>query len=191
MKKGSSGIFRKGRGSGLGLAHGALLCWALVLAGCASPGRNGGEQPDAIELAWRLNALTGGAAQEQARLLAETAVARSHQLAEEYRAIRPPWLHNCFVQSGLKERGLCWQWADDLHASLKALDLPAFELHLVVARFGTRREHNAVGVSARGVSFADGIVLDAWRRGGYLVWADLREDKYPWYKRVDLTFKHP
>jgi hypothetical protein len=149
--------------------------------------RNGENLPDTASLAEQLNDMTHDSAPEQAQLLARTAVDRSYELAVEYRSIRPAWLHNCYVQSGIRERGLCWHWADDLLETLETLDLPAFSIHPVVARFGTKREHNAVAVSPKGGSFADGIVLDPWRKCGHLVWADLREDKYPWHKRIYLT----
>jgi len=46
--------------------------------------------------------------------LAKSSVNYSYFLAQKYRAIDSPWLQNTLVNLGLKERGLCHEWAEDL-----------------------------------------------------------------------------
>jgi hypothetical protein len=79
---------------------------------------------------------------------------------------------------------LCWHWADDLEARLAALNPQTLELHRAVARLGRSGEHSAVVVTARGQDFDQGIVLDAWRHGGKLHWALVKDDRffYPWIR---------
>ena len=102
------------------------------------------------------------------------------QLAAEYRLVRPPLLHNLLINLGLKKRGLCYQWTEDLLGKLQALPLDSLELHWGVSRWGTISEHNTVVVTARHQPFDTGIVLDPWRRSGALVWMPVSADSYPW-----------
>jgi hypothetical protein len=119
----------------------------------------------------------------EARRLAETSVVYSLFLADEYRVIKQPHLHNILVNLGLKKRGLCFQWAEDLMKQFKTLDLKTFNLYEAVAHKGKKfREHNTIVVTAKGKDFFEGIVLDPWRYSGELYWASVKADKYPWEK---------
>ena len=120
----------------------------------------------------------------EAEQLAETSVTYSLFLAEEYRLVRPPYLHNILVRIGIKDRGLCYHWAEDLLERLTSLELKSFILHRGVAYKGSDlREHNSVVVTARGQDFNEGIVLDPWRDSGDLYWARVKTDRYPWEER--------
>ena len=128
-----------------------------------------------------LAALVETADAEESHLLAEAAIRQSRSLAAEYRLAHPPILHNLLVNLGLKERGLCWHWTEDLLDRLGELPLPSYQLHWGIAHRGKLfREHNSVIVTARGREFATGIVLDAWRDSGELYWASVARDSYPW-----------
>lgn len=117
----------------------------------------------------------------EAQTLAETAVRESAVLAEEYQLVRPAVAHNLLVVFGVKDRGLCYHWTEDLMNRLQALDLKSFQLHWGVAYRGSElREHNCVVITAIGQSFSDGIVLDPWRNSGNLHWAKVSKDSYPW-----------
>jgi hypothetical protein len=113
-------------------------------------------------------------------MVAERAYSCSAQLAREYRVVRPPILHNVLVNLGLRKRGLCFHWADDLSASLESLQLHTLQLHHSVAHLDTRREHSSVVLTASGQPFDEGIVLDAWRHSGRLYWVSVKQDRYPW-----------
>ena len=113
--------------------------------------------------------------------MAETAVRESAVLAEEYQLVRPAVAHNLLVLFGLRERGLCYHWTEDLMQRLQALDLKSFQLHWGVAYRGSElREHNCVVITAKGQRFFKGIVLDPWRNSGNLFWAQVNKDDYPW-----------
>jgi hypothetical protein len=116
----------------------------------------------------------------EASLAAKTAHSYAFELAKEYRVVRPAILHNVLVNWGLRKRGLCFQWADDLSAKLQSLDLHTLQVRRGVARLETRREHSSVVLSAPGQPFDEGIVLDAWRRSGRLYWGGVKQDHYPW-----------
>lgn len=150
---------------------------SLLLAGCASPRA---ADNSVVQLAERLQCLGPTVSPGEAALAAETAHSYSLELARDYRVVRPAIVHNVFVNLGLRQRGLCFQWADDLSAKLESLKLQSLQLHRGVARMETRREHSSVVLTASGQPFNQGVVLDAWRHSGRLYWGDLKKDKYPW-----------
>ena len=117
----------------------------------------------------------------EAGLVAETAITYSDQLAEEYQLVRPAVLHNVLIRVGLKDRGLCYHWTEDLLKQLQSLDLRTYQFHWGVAHRGSElREHNSVVITARGQAFKNGMVLDPWRNSGDLYWALIKSDRYPW-----------
>ena len=70
-------------------------------------------------------------------MVAETAVTYSRRLAEEYRIVPPARLHNLLIQVGIKDRGLCYHWTEDLMKRLQALHLQTYQLHWGVAHKGS------------------------------------------------------
>ena len=117
----------------------------------------------------------------EARILAETALRESAVLAEEYQLVRPAVSHNLLVVFGIKDRGLCYHWTQDLMTRLQALGLKSVQLQWGVAYRGSElREHNCVVITANGQSFFKGIILDPWRNSGNLYWARVNKDSYPW-----------
>jgi hypothetical protein len=118
---------------------------------------------------------------DEARRVAQTAVAGSLRLAEEYRVNTPARWHNLLIQMGVRDRGLCYHWTEDLMKRLQALNLNTYQLHWGVAHKGSDlREHNSVVITALNQPFETGLVLDPWRNSGDLYWAAVRKDEYPW-----------
>ena len=117
----------------------------------------------------------------EAGQVAQTAISYSDQLAEEYQLVRPAVLHNLLIRVGLKDRGLCYHWTEDLLKQLQSLNLRTYQLHWGVAHRGNElREHNSVVITAKGQAFEKGLVLDPWRNSGDLYWAMIKTDRYPW-----------
>jgi hypothetical protein len=158
---------------------------ATLVSGCAanravvlSPERM---SANAASLRLALAALGPGTDPTEAGIVAETAVTYSDRLAEEYRVVPPARLHNLLIQVGLRDRGLCYHWTEDLMQRLQALDLRTYQLHWGVAHRGSDlREHNSVVITANGQPFEAGLLLDPWRNSGDLYWAVVTTDSYPW-----------
>ena len=132
-------------------------------------------------LEWELMALGPAVDPTEARRVAETAIRESAILAEEYQLVRPAVAHNLLITIGIKERGLCYQWAEDLMKRLEVLALKSFQLHWAVAYRGSNlREHNCVVITAQGQPFSKGILFDPWRHSGNLYWTPVVKDSYPW-----------
>jgi len=159
---------------------------ALVVVGCGSV-RPPSNDPAGLETA--LAGLATAVNREEAVQVARTACETSTQLAGDYRLVRPPFIHNCLVNLGLRKRGLCFHWAEDLTVALERLPWQTLELHQAMARIGRHNEHSAVVVTPRGGAFTRGIVLDGWRHSGRLYWGVVEEDqRYQW---VPVEFTEP
>ncbi|MEY2881692.1 MAG: hypothetical protein RLZZ15_4072, partial [Verrucomicrobiota bacterium] len=122
------------------------------------------------------------AAGPEAKRIAAVTLATTAALRTQWRPFGPALLNNMLVNMRYRPRGLCYEWTNDLLEPLEALGLVGFELHWGTSFWGDRlKEHNAVVITARGRPFAEGLVLDAWRFGGRLVWVRVRDDgRYPW-----------
>jgi hypothetical protein len=172
----------------------SLLC--LGLSGCASRTADTGGPADfpatiqTVTLREALLALGTDVAFDEAYRVAETATRVAHELAQEYRVGDSAFFHNVLVNAGVRDRGLCYHWAEDMEATLNSLSLYTLDIRRVISRENTLREHNAVVVTAKDQPIGEGIVLDGWRDPGKLYWGTLSQDKYPWqekFPRSDAT----
>lgn len=161
----------------------ALAAMVLVVlqCGCASPLKTGPQlAQESSRLQQQFLDLSPNVDPEEAARLAAASLEHAQTLARDYRAVRPPWLHNVLVNNGVRERGLCFEWTNDLFERLYPLRCESLDIHLAVARMDTRKEHNALVITAHGAPFESGIVLDAWRSSGRLWFGPAATDKYPW-----------
>jgi hypothetical protein len=126
----------------------------------------------------------------EAARVAKIAVEYPQQLARDYRVVKPALFHNLLVNVRLRQRGLCYQWAEDLLAQLEPMNLQSLQVHWAIAYGGSFREHNALVITAQGQLFTDGIILDAWRNSGRLFWCPVLDDRYPW-KEAQLKPAEP
>lgn len=134
----------------------------------------------AASLEQSLIALSPSVRPSEARLLAKEAVRVSQDRRQQWRVSGPALFHNVLVNTKIKPRGLCYQWAEDLFLALYPLRMETLELHWAESRVGTWREHNCVVVTARGQAFTEGTILDAWRHAGRLFYGPVKGDRYPW-----------
>jgi hypothetical protein len=128
---------------------------------------------------------------EEARLVAEEAILYSRKLANRYLLVHPPLLHNIFVNLGIRDRGLCIHWTEDLFGHLIDLQLKTYEVHWGIAHHHNLfwRDHSSVIITLAGEPFEKGIVLDPWRHSGELFWVPVNEDTYPWRSSDALTWQ--
>lgn len=163
----------------------------LLFQGCTTTGRletrtkaevlsHGNEQ--IIRLEADLTTLLGYRDAETHRL-AQTILTTTDTLARQYRVQPPALWHNFLVNVGIRERGLCCHWTQDLLRAIEALQLQKFDAVWAVSRHGTWREHNSVVIAATGQEeVKNGLVIDPWRNAGQLYWAFVAEDVYVWQR---------
>jgi hypothetical protein len=135
-----------------------------------------GDQRSIKDLAKALTSLGPDVDPAEAQLLSETAHIKSRALKKDYRVVLNPEFTVFLVNIGMRKRGWCGHWAQDLGARLKELKLKTLVLHWGEAYPNTSSENNALVVTARNQPFVDGILLDAWRRAGRLFWCQVRKD---------------
>ncbi|WP_425070468.1 hypothetical protein [Sagittula sp. S175] len=179
----------------------AALLMAGLAAGCSMPAvdtlqpdlaTSGAETPEAAKIAALkadILALGPGIDPVEAQRVAETAVREPLRWAKEWQVVDPPLVHNMKVNHGLRPRGLCKDWADDLQVAMWGLNLKTIDLHRAIANSrNVKLEHSVLIVSAKGAPMEQGIVLDPWRQGmGRLWWSKTLEDpRYHWDAREDV-----
>ena len=150
---------------------------SLLIASCVDVGTVEHRQERARLLSVELQKLAPTVSSLEADRLASKAVETSADLSRQFKPMCLPWANNAIRNMGLRERGLCYEWRDDLFPHLFMLHLKTMDLHLACAFRGTPREHNGIVVTAKGQAFEDGLILDPWRRGGRLWWGRFAEDK--------------
>ncbi|WP_395753853.1 hypothetical protein [Prosthecobacter sp.] len=158
-----------------------LLLIPFFLISCANPGTPEKRQEQARRMSLDLQKLAPTVSAGEADKLAETAVEESAKMSADFKPFVHPWMNNGLVNMGLRKRGLCYQWRDDLFPHLFRLNLKTMDLHLVVSRADTVRQHHGIVVTAKGQRYEDGLVVDPWRNGGRLWWGRLKDDQsHPW-----------
>ncbi|MEO3416349.1 hypothetical protein AAFO92_16990 [Roseovarius sp. CAU 1744] len=169
-----------------------LSVLTLLAFGHAASARSDGPAPGTPQqisaLAAQIQSLGRDVDPEEALRAARVTYEYTYQLAQEYQITDGPLIHNTKVNMGTRPRGLCWHWAQDIEARLKAENFATLELHRAVANsFNLRLEHSTAVISRKGDDFQQGIVLDPWRKGGVLFWSPTLEDRrYTWMLREDV-----
>jgi hypothetical protein len=143
-------------GFGPGLLSVVVL--GLFLSSCSSSPSPSGD--DAARLAIAIGTLSPVVDPVEARQAAELMTRESLRLAEQYEAVQPAWLHNVLVNSGVRERGLCYHWVNDLLRVLNEESFRSLVFYRGGANVGTYREHNTIVVGAYGDRFENGLVVD-------------------------------
>jgi len=135
-------------------------------------------------LAAKIAALSPRVDRKEAKLLAECAYATVSQLRRQYHMFATPIFNNFLVYHGLRKRGYCYHWAEDLLGALDALKLNTLELHWGESYAGTWRENNCVVVTAKGQPFDHGMIIEAWRHFGHLRWNLVPSDEDRYFENV-------
>ncbi|SDW63982.1 hypothetical protein SAMN05444358_1011382 [Ruegeria halocynthiae] len=163
------------------LAFAAAL--AIMTACSALPSSTGDEVQ---RLSDEIQSLGPDIDPQEADRAARIAYAYTAQLAQEYEITDPPLIHNAKVNKGLRPRGLCWHWAEDIERRLNQEQFRTLEMHRAIANADNpfRIDHSTAIISRKGETMYDGVVLDPWRYGGVLYWSPLVEDtRYDWVPR--------
>ena len=135
-----------------------------------------GDVAKAGKLADELTSLSPRVNRDEAKLLADCAFATVTKLRREYRMFGTPIFNNFLIYHGLRKRGYCYQWSEDLLIAIDALRLKSLELHWGEYDPNTWRENNCIVVTAKGQPFKRGIMLECWRHLGHLYFGPVASD---------------
>ncbi|AUQ75895.1 hypothetical protein [Phaeobacter piscinae] len=164
-----------------------LLLATALIAGCAAP--TGGEQDQVSQLRHAIEALSPDVDPAEAARAAQIAHSHATALAEEYQVTTSPILHNTLVNSGVRQRGLCYHYAEDMQARLQSEGFQSLTILRAIAepRNSFRIEHSSAVIAPKGAGIYGGIVLDPWRYGGKLYWSATSDDpRYDWEPRLTV-----
>tara|TARA_R110002110_G_scaffold30377_12_gene107679 strand:+ start:136 stop:732 length:597 start_codon:yes stop_codon:yes gene_type:complete len=163
-----------------------LAALAILLAACSTGGPSRGTAPQIDALAASIRATDPAIDPSEAQRAARIAYDYSYQLARQYRITDPPLIHNAKVNAGLRPRGLCYHWAEDMERRLDAEGFATLEMQRAIANSESLFliEHSTAVITPKGAPMSAGIVLDPWRKGGTLFWSPVGDDKrYAWVPR--------
>lgn len=161
---------------------GAILV-SVGLTACGSYGPAEIDSDEVARLEAGLRALGADVDPDEAARAARIAYSYTAFLAEEYEITDPPLVHNTKVNLGLRPRGLCWHWAEDLEKRFEAENFESFDILRAIANSESDWliDHSTVLLAPVGGSLDDAMVLDPWRFGGRLYWGVVPEDtRYEW-----------
>ena len=171
----------------LKLVRGLLVvAVATVVAGCVK--QDDYTPSDVSQLSHAIQSLGPDVDPQEADHVAALAYAYARAQAEGYGVSDPPLIHNAKVNSGVRERGLCNHYAEDMLRRLRQEDYRTVELHWITSPPSEFRIiHHSAAVSRKGDGPMDAIVLDGWRNAGHLAWAPVVEDtRYNWRPRMEV-----
>jgi len=162
-----------------------LSLLALPLAACGGASQKLARGTDVVDLNADLLAMGPDIDPEEAARAAQIAFDYTSELAMRYEITDPPLVHNTKVNLGLKPRGLCWHWAEDMEQRLDAEGFETLEMNRAISEGrGIRIDHSTAIISRKGDGYSKGVVLDPWRNGGVLFFAPVAEDtRYNWEAR--------
>lgn len=123
--------------------------------------------------------------QSEADLLAKKTIAAFYVLADRYRVIGPPLVHNLAIKLRIRDRGYCYHYVSDLWRLLQSVPLSAFTLRWAGAHTGNWMETNALAIVPAGKPFGAGLVIDGWRDSGRPYWHTIAGDRWKWTEVVD------
>jgi hypothetical protein len=135
-----------------------------------------GDAPKAEKLAGELASLSPRVNRDEATLLADCAFVTVSKLRREYRMFGTPIFNNFLIYHGLRKRGYCYQWSEDLLVALDKLNLKSLEVRWGEHDPNTWRENNCIVVTAKGQPFKQGIMLECWRHLGHLYFGPVASD---------------
>lgn len=127
---------------------------------------------------------------KEANFVAREAVLFSMHLANEYKLVSPPNSQNVLVNTGKRERGLCYHFARDMSDHIvKGREFKTLTLNRAVAYQGKPLEHNVLTVAAKGKKIKDAIILDAWRESADLYFVKTEDDPmFRWNEYTPQTY---
>jgi len=142
------------------------------------------------ELTQAIEGLGPNIDKSEASFIAREAVLFSMHLANEYKLVSPPNSQNVLVNTGKREKGLCYHFARDMTDQIvKDRTFNTLTLQRAVSFQGKQFEHNVLTVAAKGKGIKDAIILDAWRDSAKLYWVKTVDDPlYPWSKYTRRTY---
>lgn len=133
------------------------------------------------KLAKQIQSLSNSINKDESEDFAFNAITHSKYLARKYDVVGPALFHNTLINMNIKQRGLCYHYANDLLKFLSKKRYKSFKLIRAVSNKNEYFEHTSIVLLTENTEFKNGIVLDAWRNTGELFFSKVKNDtRYKW-----------
>jgi hypothetical protein len=139
------------------LRVGLALLAAVVLMACGAPQEKA--PADVAGLAQALISLDPAVDPAEAARAAEISYNHSLVLRRDYHVTDSALMHNAKVNQGLRPRGLCWHWADDLQTRLRQEEFQTLDMHRAIANHDTILIEHSISF---GLLFVSMITQQYW-----------------------------
>lgn len=118
---------------------------------------------------------------EESTTLALAVIDEIARLKIQYKSFAIPIVHNMLIDVGIKKRGACKHWAEDLLSFLRTTERDFFYVTWGEANPKKMTEHNVAVIYPNHATFYDGLLVDPWRSSGKPFWIRVKKDKhYKW-----------
>ena len=118
----------------------------------------------------------------ESTLFALEIFSETEKLKKQYRSFGIPVVHNMMISVGIRKRGACKDWAEDLLNHMIPIERKYFQLAWGEANPRKINEHNVLVVYPRYAQFENGLIVDPWRTSGKVLWLYVTEDHhYKWH----------
>lgn len=184
------------------------MVFLVLLGACSSaPGRNApdrvspaslalqqtqptqnGDESEIAALAAMIVQIGDAIDPQEAQTAAQIALLYPRGLRVSYGVTDGPLVHNMKVNAGLRPRGLCWHWAEDIQKRLLAENFKTLDIHRAIANADSwRLEHSTALIGPKGGTWNEAIIVDPWRYGGVLYWSKVPQDtRFDWRAQGDV-----
>jgi hypothetical protein len=134
-------------------------------------------------LSHKLISLNNSIDKKQAFEISNKILQVSKEIKDEFNPVPYPWINNTLVNLGIKEKGLCWEWRDELYKRLNG-NIEPFAILKIGANVGKLNEHNAIAIISKSNDIQNSILIDLWRCSGVPYIVTIKDDNsYIWSRR--------
>lgn len=125
----------------------------------------------------------------EADAIAKTVIETLYRISQKYEVAGSALIQNFLINRGIKKKGFCYHYVDDLRKALSKTAWKHFELRWGTAWEGDFRENNSLVITAKGRPFDEGIAIDAWRTAGKPFWTPVKGDRFPWVEAFNVEIE--
>jgi len=161
-----------------------LISFLVLFNGCAIKYNNiqsSYQDKDVQKLSKEIASLSPTIDKSEAFDIALFSTSYTKKLANSYKLVGTPKFQNFLINIGLKKKGYCYNYANDLASALLHRGYKSVSIYRAAHKRFTYFEHNSVVITPRERNDI-GVILDGWRNGGKLYYDFMKDDdkNYHW-----------
>ena len=167
-----------------------LISFLVLFNGCAIKYKNVNssyQDKDVQKLSKEIASLSPTIDKDEALDIALFSTSYTKKLANSYDLVGFPKFQNFLINIGVKKKGYCYNYANDLAAALLHRGYKSVSIYRAAHKRFTYFEHNCVVITPKERNDI-GVILDGWRNSGKLYFDYMKDDKknYNWkiFKKI-------